>query len=633
MSTCSCVRKTRKDETMNTVSIVTLAQGSPKRLAFLETQIDSVIAQAGEYPHIIEWIIVNGSKSVEDVLILDALIKDVIKTKMPTGINVVNVRPAKLGALKIGGLRNAANRVAKGDIIVTMDDDDYYHPQYVSHAVEKLAGSKAEVAGCCAVFVYDLRWKLLTQVDLKVKNHTSNNTIAYKRKYAETHKYDETVDFDEESSFLEMSANSFEAKATILQLDPMKCGVHMLHGDNTVDKARVSLSPLYEVPYCTKLVPTHVATIDTLVPAGVMKKYEAILGDKDQCKYDVVYYCGLWSIKWDPRDASLGGSEQAVVELSREWARMGLRVAVYGEVPDCIVNGVEYHPAGKFNPWQKFNTLILWRWYGMVPVLSAPWVLDAKRLFIDLHDNFPELYQKAYGIVQKYLHARIFFKSKFHLAEYERCIGRAPSSINQKNYAIIMNGIQTSLFQGGDKERNQRNQRSPFRFCYASCYTRGLERILACFWPVIKKMEPRAELHLYYGMNGVGAEYAQKLRTAISNTLGVCDHGRQSIELVAREKRMSTFQLYITDCPGEIDCISIRESLVAGCIPLLLNDGVFAERHGFHVEKQMPFDEVAKAVVTLMQDQERCEQLRKKLATSDTIINWSDVAKLWMERM
>jgi len=71
---------------------------------------------------------------------------------------------------------------------------------------------------------------------------------------------------------------------------------------------------------------------------------------------------------------------------------------------------------------------------------------------------------------------------------------------------------------------------------------------------------------------------------------GVMDHGRVSSHLVAREKWRSTFHLYVTDTDAEIDCISIKESLATGCIPLLSKFGVFPEREGFHFEVLSVFD-------------------------------------------
>ena len=37
----------------------------------------------------------------------------------------------------------------------------------------------------------------------------------------------------------------------------------------------------------------------------------------------IVYYCGENEIAWDPEDKKLGGSEQAVVQLSEQWTKKG----------------------------------------------------------------------------------------------------------------------------------------------------------------------------------------------------------------------------------------------------------------------------------------------------------------------
>ena len=63
---------------------------------------------------------------------------------------------------------------------------------------------------------------------------------------------------------------------------------------------------------------------------------------------------------------------------------------------------------------------------------------------------------------------------------------------------------------------------------------------------------------------------------------GVMDHGRRPMDEIIKEKWKSSFHLYITDCEGEIDCISIRESLCTGCIPLISKSGVFDKRDGLH---------------------------------------------------
>jgi hypothetical protein len=58
-------------------------------------------------------------------------------------------------------------------------------------------------------------------------------------------------------------------------------------------------------------------------------------------------------------------------------------------------------------------------------------------------------------------------------------------------------------------------------------------------WPVIHHLEPRAELHVYYGMNNVKDENFKNALTKLLAMPGVMDHGRQPMELIIREKYLS----------------------------------------------------------------------------------------------
>jgi hypothetical protein len=105
---------------------------------------------------------------------------------------------------------------------------------------------------------------------------------------------------------------------------------------------------------------------------------------------------------------------------------------------------------------------------------------------------------------------------------------------------------------------------------------------------------------------------------------GVMDHGRVSSELVAREKHQSTFHMYITDTPSEIDCISIRESLVCGCIPLISKFGVFAERDG--LKFNMEFETIANGILNLLKKPDFIHMVREEFKKSKTIISWRDIS-------
>ena len=87
-----------------------------------------------------EWIIIDdGEDCVED------LFKDVPCVKY------FRVEEK----MKLGRKRNFMHTKCTGDILVYMDDDDYYPPKRVSHAVSRLMSQpKAVAAGSSIVFIY-----------------------------------------------------------------------------------------------------------------------------------------------------------------------------------------------------------------------------------------------------------------------------------------------------------------------------------------------------------------------------------------------------------------------------------------------------------------------------------------------
>jgi hypothetical protein len=174
--------------------------------------------------------------------------------------------------------------------------------------------------------------------------------------------------------------------------------------------------------------------------------------------------------------------------------------------------------------------------------------------------------------------------------------------------------------------------REPYRFIYASCYTRGLLHLLQHIWPTIVAKQPLAELHVYYGMDHVTEPLKSSLRTAFGN-VGVIDHGRRPFEEVALAKARSSFHLYITDAPAEIDCISIRESAVLGCIPLLSNSGVFASRPGIHYSNFSAEHgpAVATHIASLANNQTLLNDIRFVLAKQEEE-DWDKVAAVQLHK-
>src|SRR5438105_6186006 len=75
---------------------------------------------------------------------------------------------------------------------------------------------------------------------------------------------------------------------------------------------------------------------------------------------DLVIYCGHTEHQWSPAASGYGGSEEAVIHLSRELAKLGWNVTVYnncGHKP--VADGdVVYRPFWDFNPRDKQDVAV-----------------------------------------------------------------------------------------------------------------------------------------------------------------------------------------------------------------------------------------------------------------------------------
>ena len=337
----------------------------------------------------------------------------------------------------------------------------------------------------------------------------------------------------------------------------------------------------------------------------------------------IVYICGQTRLKFGPSDKDLGGSEQAVVQLSKCWADKGYKVVVYGNVKECNKDGVEYKDIHKLNLGDTFHFAIFWRSFGirLLPIVKA------KFKIVDLHDSWdPKNYVSPTELVDQT--SLFMVKSNYHKELYPYI----PSS----KMRIVMNGVQVDLFKTMiDKVEATGQQRDPLKFIYASTYERGLEPILRYTWPIIKSKVPDATIDIYYGMNRLADTPLGKKLVELFKQDGVKEHGRVDLDVIAKQKALSGFHLYISNSETEIDCISVRESLLCGAIPILGNDYVFKERDGIHVtgstKNMSTYRRAGATVVSLIKRGEPfLEKKRQEFAKSKTIISWEEVAQKWI---
>jgi glycosyltransferase involved in cell wall biosynthesis len=174
-----------------------------------------------------EWIIYDdGDDKVEDIF-------KKFEKKIPN-LRYIYDEEKK----NIGGKRNLLNKEAKGDIIIAMDDDDFYFPNRVKHVVFSFSRNPTyELAGSSEINLYFSDIKEIWKLGPYHANHATNGTMAWRKSYANKHLYDETVTFAEERSYLD------DYKHPMIQLDPMKVMLVIAHSDNTFDKKKLRDSP------------------------------------------------------------------------------------------------------------------------------------------------------------------------------------------------------------------------------------------------------------------------------------------------------------------------------------------------------------------------------------------------------
>jgi tetratricopeptide (TPR) repeat protein len=162
----------------------------------------------------------------------------------------------------------------------------------------------------------------------------------------------------------------------------------------------------------------------------------------------LVFFCGPTNDVWGPDTLKdgMGGSEEAIVYLTRELALLGWEVTVYNERDDeyldvikhttDFVDGelteggvvVRYVPWNTINTQDTFNKLVIWR----APELASEFI--AKQIVVDLHDTIqPERLDKVKDLVDIF-----FVKSTYHRGLYPE--------LPDDQFVILGNGIKKGQF-------------------------------------------------------------------------------------------------------------------------------------------------------------------------------------------
>lgn len=311
---------------------------------------------------------------------------------------------------------------------------------------------------------------------------------------------------------------------------------------------------------------------------------------------DLVIYCGNTTHQWNPelfKTKGFGGSEEAIVHLAREWAKLGWNVTVYNNCGHKVIeervetgymiamdtkkklpiySSITYRPFWEWNYRDKQDVTILWRW---------PKPLDAEinsgKIFLDLHDvpNPGEFTEKRVAKLDK-----IFMKTEFHRSFLP--------NVPDEKIAVIPNGLDVYLDPSIKKD--------PYLVINTSSPDRSMD-ILPKLWKRVKVRVPQAKMKWYYGWDVYKASYASdskmmnwlKETQAAIDEAGIESMGKIPQAEIGRVYQEATALAYPTEF-AEIDCISVKKAQAAQCIPVATDFGALDESIEYGLTVHSPKD-------------------------------------------
>jgi len=291
-----------------------------------------------------------------------------------------------------------------------------------------------------------------------------------------------------------------------------------------------------------------------------IKKYEKPL---------FVIFTGVDNGIWDETSiekGGIGGSETNTICVSREMAKLGYRVKIFNNCKECHFdykdNNIEYIHHDKFQEWINYNYIDCflssrWSYPFQYPIRSKLNLLLAHDVFIKGDKN--AVFQNK---VNYYL--ALSNEHRNHLSDYH--------SISKEKILITANGIDLSRF-------DKKIKKDPNRMIYSSSLDRGFDVLALNIFPRLKKMYPKMELHVFYGIEGWDqaiqwkkknnqfqnweVELYDRVQLGLQQE-GVFFHGKIDQNQLAEEFLKASYWFYSTHFE-ETFCITALEAMAAQC--------------------------------------------------------------------
>jgi glycosyltransferase involved in cell wall biosynthesis len=191
----------------------------------------------------------------------------------------------------------------------------------------------------------------------------------------------------------------------------------------------------------------------------------------------------------DKGQAGLGGSEYALLKVSRELARLGHSVEIYNHcgAQAGVYEKVVYKDIGRHDPHvEPADILVIFR-----DVLLASKPSRAKKKILWLHDDHSKYWTDRKMIAQYVSVLRSPALNRvFCIGKWQGAVFRKIFSLAEEKIYYTRNGIEPGLFKPPFWQYRQD------QIIYTSMYNRGLDVLLKIF-PAIRKNIPGLKLKVY----------------------------------------------------------------------------------------------------------------------------------------
>lgn len=329
---------------------------------------------------------------------------------------------------------------------------------------------------------------------------------------------------------------------------------------------------------------------------------------------------GPWSLK-----EGIGGSEEAVIRLSRQLAELGWKVVVFAKPgPNTGLDdtGVMWRNYWDCNLEDEFDIFVAWR---------APFMFDkkikARKSYLWLHDVMEP---------GEFTEQRIAnFTKCIVLSKYHRELF---PMIPEDKILMSANGIDPEEFEKLDDTI----KRDPHKMVYTSSHVRGLAYLYE-IWPEVKAAVPDATLDVFYGRESYDAvhkgnpermKWMDDMMAKAQKLDGVTDHGKVGQDRIMEEFFSAGIWPY--PCPfPEIYCITAIKAQAAGAVPVgsttaALDETIqYGHKQEFGEFDKEDLEKYKESLIWWLTHPEEQDKIRKEMMGWARSKSWKAVAKQW----